>query len=132
MSRAPQRSASPYVYARSACALILGATAANHALLAFAGAEGEGRHAVFVGVNLSLGALLVLRPKWALLAAIALGVQQLGSHGTDFVRSVRAAGPVDWLSLGVVIFFALLVTLLVAERRTAHTRARLPAAPPRS
>ena len=80
-------------------AALLTATAANHARLAAMGAGDVARHELFVGLNLGLALLLVLRPRWAL-----------------------APGAVDWASAGVLVFFPVLLTLLVVERRTAGTR----------
>jgi len=112
---------------------LLAITALNHARLAAAGAGNVPRHELFVGLNLALAALLVTRPRWALLPAALLSVQQLYSHGSDLIASVREPGPLDWASVGVVVFFPALLTLLVYERRrTAGRPERPPAAPPRS
>jgi hypothetical protein len=108
--------------ARLACAALLAITASNHARLASGGSAHAVRHAVFVGLNLGLGALLVWRPRWALVPAALLSVQQLASHGSDLLESIRGPGPVDWASVLVLAFFPALLTLLFVERRTADTR----------
>jgi hypothetical protein len=118
--------------ARLICAGLLALTALNHARLTFASGAHAMRHSVFVGLNLGLAALLVLRPRWALPAAALLSVQQLWSHGSDLVDSIRDPGPFDWASVLVLAFFPALLTLLVVERRTAGTQARPRAAPPGS
>lgn len=119
--------------ARLGFAALLGVTALNHARLAATGAGNVARHEVFVGLNLALAWLLVARPRWALLAAALLSVQQLYSHGSDLLASIHEPGPFDWASVGVLVFFPALLTLLVVERRrTPGTPERPPAAPPRS
>jgi hypothetical protein len=108
---------------RVLAALGFASAAVNHAVHA---AHGEGvvvRHEVFVGINLLLGALLVLRPRIAIVPIALLSLQQIPSHGRDFVQSLHEAN-VDWPSLGVVFFFPAVLALLVAERRA--TRARSP------
>jgi hypothetical protein len=108
---------------RYVCAGLLTVTAANHGRLAAAGpAVGNvTRHEVFVGLNLALAALLVARPRWALPASALLAVQQLWSHGSDLIHSIDGPEPFDWASVGVLVFFPALLTLLVVERRTART-----------
>jgi hypothetical protein len=97
-------------------AVMLAIAAANHALLASRGQGVVWRHELFVGVNLVLALLLVVRPRWALAPIAILSIQQIPSHGTDFVKSLSE--PVtDWPSLGVVFFFPAVITLLVVERR---------------
>jgi hypothetical protein len=127
------RSSSSFARARVLFAALLAVTAANHARLAMAGAGNVMRHEVFVGLNLALALLLVARPRWALLPAALLSVQQLYSHGSDLLASVHEPGPFDWASVGVLVFFPALLTLLVVERRrTGSTPERPPAAPPGS
>lgn len=107
---------------RILCAALLVVTAVNHARLAAQGAGNVARHELFVGLNLALAALLVARPRWALVPTAALSVQQLWSHGSDLLASARGPGPFDWASVGVLVFFPALLTLLVVERRRADTR----------
>lgn len=112
---------------------LLAITALNHARLAAGGAGNVARHELFVGLNLVLAALLVARPRWALVPAALLSAQQLYSHGSDLIASMREPGPLDWASVGVLVFFPALLTLLVVERRrTAHTPERPRGAGPRS
>ena len=118
--------------ARLTCAGLLVVAATSHARLAAAGGAHVLRHELFVGLNLALATLLVLRPRWALLPTALLSIQQLSSHGSDLVDSVRGPGPFDWASLGVLVFFPALLTLLVVERRKAGTPERPQAAPPGS
>jgi hypothetical protein len=108
--------------ARNVCAALLAVTAVNHARLAAQGAGNVTRHEVFVGLNLALAALLVARPRWALVPTALLSLQQLWSHGSDLLVSIRGPGPFDWASVGVLVFFPALLTLLVVERRRADTR----------
>jgi hypothetical protein len=115
--------------ARLACAGLLAVAALNHGRLAAAGGAHALRHELFVGLNLGLAALLVARPRLALAPTVLLSMQQLWSHGSDLVDSLRGPGPVDWASVGVVVFFPALLTLLVAERRTAGTPERQPGEP---
>lgn len=111
---------------RVGAAAVLAVAAGNHAVLAARGAGDVARHVVFVGVDLGLGALVALRPRWALPAAVAVAVQQVSSHGEDLVASIGS--DLDWSSLGVVLFFPALVMLLAVER-AAGTPARLRGAP---
>ena len=130
---ADRMASTPFARARVLFALLLAVTAVNHARLAATGAPANStRHAVFVGLNLGLAGLLVARPGWALVPAALLAVQQLYSHGSDLLASVREPGPFDWASVGVLVFFPALLTLLVVERRRAGTPAPPPAAPPGS
>lgn len=115
--------------ARLIAAGFLAVAAVEHARHAAAGGAHVLRHELFVGINLALAALLVARPRLALVPTALLSVQQLWSHGSDLVDSLRGPGPLDWASVGVVVFFPTLVTLLVAERRRAGTPAPPPGAP---
>jgi hypothetical protein len=109
-----------FARARLLFAALLAVTALNHARLAVAGAGNVTRHAVFVGLNFALALLLVARPRWALLPAALLSLQQ--------IRAVAVEA-----SVGVLVFFPALLTLLVVERRrTGGTPERRPAAPPGS
>lgn len=120
--------------ARRIAGVLFAVAAVNHAVLA---ARGEGvvwRHDLFVGINLVLGALVALpksAPRWALPPIALLSLQQIPSHGSDFVRSFSspAGGAVDWPSLGVVLFFPAVIALLVAERRRSGRPARPTGAP---
>jgi hypothetical protein len=114
------------VAARLACALVLAVASVQHGVLAYRGAPGAGRHAVFVGVNAAVALLVARWPRAALAPVVVLTAQQLVSHGADLARSVRGPGPLDVASLGVVVFFPALTALLVAERRRGT-----PARPPR-
>jgi hypothetical protein len=118
--------------ARLASCALLAVAALSHARLAALGGAHVLRHELFVGLDLALVALLVLRPRWALIPTALLSLQQLWSHGSDLVDSLRGQGPVDWASALVLVFFPALLTLLVVERRTAGTPERPPAAPPGS
>lgn len=75
------------------------------------------RHLLFVALNLGCAAGLVRRPRWFVWAFAALTAQQLHSHGGAFVASLRGPDPVDFLSLGVVVFMLVALALLVADRR---------------
>lgn len=116
--------------ARTAAAVLLALTAVNHARLAATGQGVVWRHALFAGIDLAAAALLVLWPRRALAPIALLAAQQMYSHGRDLVASIeaaRAAGSsagFDWASLGVVLFFPAVVTLLVVERRSRGRSAR--------
>ena len=118
--------------ARLTCAGLLALTAVHHARLAWSGGAHALRHGLFVGLNLALATLLVVRPRWALPAAALLAAQQLWSHGRDVLDSIRDPGPFDGASVLVLVFFPALLTLLFVERRRAGTQARPRAAPPGS
>ena len=114
-----------FARARLVLAALMAIAAVNHGRLAAAGGPDVTRHEVFVGLNLALAWLLAARPRWALLPAALLSIQQLYSHGADLLRSIHEPGPFDWASVGVLVFFPALLTLLVCERRrTAGTRGR--------
>ena len=104
---------------RVAAAVLFAVAAVNHAVLASRGQGVVWRHELFVGINLVLGALIALRPRWALPPIALLSLQQIPSHGMDLVRSFDQprAQDWDWPSLGVVFFFPAVIALLVVERR---------------
>jgi hypothetical protein len=94
----------------------------THASKALAGQGDVLRHEIFVAIDLGCAALLALRPRWALYAVALLALQQLPSHGGDFVESLTRhrdapSEPIDWTSLGVLVFFAAVLVTLVVERR---------------
>ncbi len=97
--------------------MLFAVAAVNHAVLASRGEGVVWRHELFVGINLVAAAGLVVRPRWMLAPLALLACQQIPSHGADLVRSIRGPEPVDWPSLGVVLFFPAVLTLLVVERR---------------
>jgi hypothetical protein len=59
-----------------------------------------------------------------------LSLQQIPSHGRDFLESTHD-GSIDWPSLGVVVFFPAVLTLLIVER-TRNRRERPSRGRPRS
>jgi hypothetical protein len=75
------------------------------------------RHAIFVGVNVALAALLVHKPRMAFVPTLLLGAQQMYSHGLDLSRSFLGTAPLDKVSLAVCLFFPTLATLLYMERQ---------------
>ena len=87
------------------------------------GAGDVARHEIFVGLDLALAVLLVVRPRWALAPTAMLTAQQIWSHGSNLLDSTQGPGPFDAVSALVVVFFPALLALLVVERR-AHARAR--------
>ena len=117
---------------RVAAAMMLAGAAVRHALLATRGEGDVGRHWVFVVVNLGLGALLVYRPRWAFYPSIALGVQQMYSHGLDLSQSFLGSTPLDRWSLAVCLFFPTLVTFLFIERQEEKEEQERAAAEKRS
>jgi hypothetical protein len=105
---------------RIASAVVLGAAAVRHAILAATLRAGDGgglRHGIFVALNVALAALLVWRHKWAFYPALALAIQQVWSHGLDLSQSFLGTAPLDKLSLAVCLFFPTLVTILYLERQ---------------
>src|SRR4051812_30338978 len=106
-----------YQWIRRLAASVLTLVAIRHVVLAITGQGDVVRHWVFVGINLGLAALLVLRPRWAFWASIAVGAQQMYSHGLDLSRSFLGSATLDWPSLAVCLFFPTLVTMLFIERR---------------
>lgn len=112
------------------CALLLAFTAVNHARLALLCQGVVWRHGLFAALDLVAAALVASGWRHAVFPLAALAIQQTYSHGSDLVGSIGAP-PFDWTSLGVVLFFPLLVTLLVVARR-ANTSGSPREAPPRS
>ena len=112
------------------CAALLAFVAVNHARLALLGQGVVWRHGLFAALDLAAAIAVASRWRHAVFPIAALAVQQTYSHGSDLVRSIGAP-PLDWTSLGVVLFFPLLVTLLVGARRP-DTSGSPRAAPPRS
>jgi hypothetical protein len=96
--------------------MLVGA-AARDGILAAQGAGDVTRHAVFVVLEVGLGALLVLRPRLAFYAALLLGAQQMYSHGLALSDSFVGASPLDKWSLAVCLFYPTLVTFLFIERQ---------------
>ncbi len=96
---------------------VLAVAAVNHAVLA-SRAEGDvARHWAFVAINLGAAAIVARAPRWAVVPIALLALQQAYSHGSDLIASIRGPGPFDWASLGVLVFFPVLVTTLAVERR---------------
>lgn len=119
---------------RIAAGILFAVAAVNHAVLAARGQGVVWRHELFVGINLVLGALIALpknAPRWALPPIALLSLQQIPSHGMDFLRSFDQP-PVDWPSLGVVLFFPAVIALLVVERRRSGRPEAPRTAPPGS
>jgi hypothetical protein len=102
---------------RAIAAALLAVSAIRHTWLALHGDESVPRHWLFVGINVGLAILLVRSRRWALPATLLLSIQQMWSHGTELVRSIHGPGPFDWSSLGVCVFFPVLIVVLALERR---------------
>jgi hypothetical protein len=94
-----------------ACALVHVFAALNHAMLALRGEGDVSRHWAFVGINLVASAIVARAPRWAVWPMIVLALQQTWSHGNDLVRDG------DLPSIGVLVFFPIVLTALVVERR---------------
>lgn len=103
---------------RAIAAVLFAVIGLLHAKRAHAGEGDVARHLVFVAIDVTLAGLLAWRPRWALPAVVALSLQQIPSHGGDFLRSLRGPEPTDWASLVVVLFFPAVVALLLGERRS--------------
>jgi hypothetical protein len=101
---------------RWASVVAFGVSAVRHLLLGRAEPT-LGRHAAFVLINGVAAALLAWRPRWVALPIALLAVQQLASHGADLVRSMSAPGALDIASLGVVVFFPVLLAAIALEPR---------------
>lgn len=108
---------------------LLAATAAVHALRAARGDGSVARHLAFVAVDLAVAVLVGVRPRWALAPVALLFAQQLTSHGHDLVRSLAGPGPADLESLGVLAFFAALLSALAFERTRSRSEPRRGAPP---
>jgi hypothetical protein len=108
---------------RAAFATMLAAAGLSHAVLASRGQGDVARHALFVGINLAAAAVVAFRPRWALGPIAVLAAQQTYSHGSDLLASMQRPGPFDGTSLGVLLFFAALLTVLIVERRAARISA---------
>lgn len=96
--------------------------AANHGRLAAGGVGDVARHELFAGLDLALAVLLAVKPRWALAPTAVMSAQQMWSHGSDLIDSMRGPGPIDVVSALVAVFFPALLALLAIERR-AHVRA---------
>ncbi len=96
---------------------LLAAAAVNHAVLAARGQGDVARHWAFVGINLVAAGIVARAPRWSVYPIALLAVQQAWSHGRDLAHSLEGPGPIDWASLGVLVFFPVLVTTLAVERR---------------
>jgi hypothetical protein len=95
----------------AACAVAFVLGAVNHAVLAARGEGDVARHSAFVVVNLIAAALVAIAPRWAIWPMSVLALQQAWNHGNDLVREG------DLPSLGVLVFFPIVLTALVVERR---------------
>ena len=95
----------------AACAVLHGLAAVNHAVLAMHREGDVGRHWVFVGINLVAAILVARAPRWAVWPMSVLAAQQIWSHGNDLVREG------DLPSIGVLVFFPIVITALVVDRR---------------
>ena len=100
-----------------AAGLALAVVAVVHAVKAVRGDGDVARHVVFVVLDGGLGALVALRPRWALAPVALLFAQQTTTHGRDLARSLGGGGPLDVESLLVLAFFGAVLALLVAVRR---------------
>lgn len=75
------------------------------------------RHALFVLINLAIGAGLWFRPLGFFWVFAALTVQQLHSHGRALLRAVVEEQRFDWASAAVVVGLPVILWLLWQERR---------------
>ncbi|GAC1353080.1 MAG: hypothetical protein NVSMB1_22670 [Polyangiales bacterium] len=74
------------------------------------------RHALFVGINAGLAALMLRRPWWFPLLFAVLMMQQLWSHGHALVARARE-GRVDVLSMAVILALPIVLVLLVRDAK---------------
>jgi hypothetical protein len=119
-----QQQQPPKIYriARIISAAILVVVALRHLVLA---AQGDGnvmRHWNFVAVNIALAIMLIMKPRWAFWAILAVGAQQMWSHGLDLSQSFLGSAPLDWSSLAVCLFFPTVATILFIERQDEKER----------
>jgi hypothetical protein len=101
-------------------AALFALAAVNHVVLAVRHDGDVPRHWVFAGIDLAAALVVASKRRWAIYPIAALALQQAWSHGSDFVRDG------DLTSLGVLVFFPILLVTLVVERRprTGDRRAR--------
>jgi hypothetical protein len=111
----PPRGSVRWALRGAGIALVL--VAVMHVVKAATGDGDVVRHLVFVVLDGGLGVLVVVRPRWALVPAVILFVQQLGTHGRDLVRGMRGEAPFEVGDLAVMIFFGALIALLFRARR---------------
>jgi hypothetical protein len=102
------------------CALTFGVAAVNHAVLASRHQGDVIRHWAFIGINAVAAALVARAPRWAIWPMGVLALRQTWSHGNDLVREG------DLPSLGVLVFFPIVITSLVVERRRRTADRREP------
>lgn|GEM_PF-1640565 len=81
-----------------------------------------GRHALFVIVNLAVGAGLWRRPRGFFWVFAALTAQQIHSHGRALLRVLEQQHRVHWESVSVLTVLPVILWLLWLERRDRHAR----------
>lgn len=105
----------------AAIALAFLAVAALHLVRLIAPPAGDpstpARHAVFMAINLAVGAGLLLRPRWFLVVFGLLTIQQLHSHGGALIERWRQTGAPSGEDLAVVVLVPVILGLLVVDAR---------------
>ena len=76
-----------------------------------------GRHLVFVIIDATLCILLVTRPRWLVLPALAVAIQAVWSHGHHAWLAWHVQQSADWLSFAVLLYCPVLVLAALANAR---------------
>ena len=79
------------------------------------------RHALFIGINLTLAWLLPTPPSWLIWPYSLLTIQVLYSHGLGGFREWQQTGRVHWVDVVAVLGVPLLLGVLIVERRVRST-----------
>ena len=81
------------------------------------------RHALFVGINLSLATGLILRPPWFIFLFSLLTGQQMISHGNQLIMVWDNTLSVDWPSVLVLLGCpAILLLLHLTDKAMTRTK----------
>ena len=75
------------------------------------------RHGIFVLINIICIYGLLKRPIWFIWFVAILTLQQWYSHGSYALELWQIENKIHWISLAVIIFLPLLLTLLIIERK---------------
>lgn len=74
------------------------------------------RNLLFTGINLFVAWCLLKRPPWFIYLFAVLLIQQIYSHGSDFLTLWNAQHKIDWMSLGVVLIMPVIFVFLLLDK----------------
>jgi hypothetical protein len=74
------------------------------------------RNLLFTGINLFAAWGLVKRPPWFILIFFFLMLQQLYSHGTDFINLWQLHHKIDWMSAMVLVMMPSIFVFLLLDK----------------